>query len=76
MIKEKRKKSEPIDFDMVVNNEYGKEYILGSVKTIKTVTDTQISYCIIINGLQVRKMVFGNDQGKTGNLLWIQNLER
>ena len=75
-MKTERKKLETKDFDMVVTNEYGKDYILGSVKTIKTVTDTQISYSIIVNGLQVRKMVFGNDQGKTGNLLWIQNIER
>lgn len=70
----KRKKSQPIDFDMVVTANQ-KDYILGSVKTIKKVTDSQISYTIEINGLEIRKLIFENNNGNPGSLLITKSLE-
>jgi len=74
-MKTERKKSEPIDFDMVVTANK-KDYILGSVKALKKVSDSQISYTIEINGLIIRNLIFENNNGNPGSLLITKSLEK
>ncbi len=69
------KKTEPIDFDMVVTANKT-DYVLGSVKTIKKISDSQISYTIEINGLEIRKLIFENNNGNPGSLLITKSLEK
>ena len=75
MFKTQRKTSEPIDFDILVTANK-KEHILGSVKTIKKISDSQISYSIEINGLLIRKLIFENNNGNPGALLITKSLEK
>lgn len=68
MIKEKLTAS-PLDFDIIITSQSGEEYLLGSVKTVRKVTESQISYTIKINDLEVKKLIFENNNGSPGSLL-------